>query len=303
MFLSTYSAEAMRALDAADKLVGIPSYLAEEHSLFFPEISNLPTIGSGFDPDLEKLVSLEPDLVIAFAESPNPEDFDSKLPTSIKVIHLDFSQSDLMREDFKKLGYIVDRTVEAEEVVKFYDDFNTKIIEQAEDLSDDEKPRVYIESITSTTRSYNSIGKGTGPDSACEMAGGTNIAEHNDYKSVDPEWVISENPDIIIGVLFTSLGCGYEHDSTSEFEIIRNDIMSRPELSEVKAVKEGKVYCIATQVMTKPRYFVGIAYLAKWFHPDLFDDLDPEAINTEYLERFQSMPYRGVYAYPPLEVN
>lgn len=277
--------------------------MATEHSLFFPEIGNLATIGSGFNPDLEKLVSLEPDLVIAYAERPIPEDLDSKLPTSIQVIRLDLSRSDLMREDFLKLGYIIDRIAEAEEVVKFYDDFNTKIIEQTEYLSDIEKPRVYIESITPTTMSYSSIGKGTGPDDACEMAGGTNIAEHDGYKTVDPEWVISENPDIIIGVLFTSLAVGYEHDSISELEIIRGDIMSRPELSEVKAIKEGKVYCIALQVMSKPRYFVGVAYFVKWFHPDLFDDLDPKAINTEYLERFQGMPYRGVYAYPSLEEN
>jgi len=27
-------------------------------------------------------------------------------------------------------------------------------------------------------------------------------------------------------------------------------------------------------------------------------DIDPEAMNAEYLERFHGMPYRGVYVYP-----
>jgi iron complex transport system substrate-binding protein len=38
--------------------------------------------------------------------------------------------------------------------------------------------------------------------------------------------------------------------------------------------------------------------MAKWMHPELFADIDPEAMNAEYLERFHGMPYRGVYVYP-----
>ena len=82
---------------------------------------------------------------------------------------------------------------------------------------------------------------------------------------------------------------------------IRDEIMNRPELANVKAVKNGKVYCISLQIMWKPRYFVGVGYLAKVFHPEIFEDLNPKALNEEYLDRFQGMPYRGVYVYPPLE--
>lgn len=301
--LITYGAEALRSLKAEDKVICVSDPITEEYSLFFPEFSKLSTIGGMFSPDLEKLVAQNPDLVVAYAESPKPEDFDSKLPSSINVVHLDFTQANLMCDDFKKLGYILDRTAEGEEITRFYEDFNAKIIEKVGNLSDDERPRVYIESITPSTKSYSAIGKDSGPDSACNMAGGINIAEHDGYKTVDPEWVASQDPDIIIAVLFTSLGCGYDHDNSTSIESVRNEIMSRPELAEVKAVKDGKVYCISTQVVAKPRYFVGVGYLAKWFHPDLFDDLDPEEINADYLERFQGMPYRGVYVYPPLEEN
>ena len=47
--------------------------------------------------------------------------------------------------------------------------------------------------------------------------------------------------------------------------------------------------------------------MAKWFHPDLFKDLDPEAIHQEYLTRFQNLDYdldkNGVFVYPPLGEN
>ncbi len=50
---------------------------------------------------------------------------------------------------------------------------------------------------------------------------------------------------------------------------------------------------------------IGTAYMAKWFHPELFEDLDPEAIHQEYLTEFQGLDYdlneHGVFVYPPLE--
>jgi iron complex transport system substrate-binding protein len=55
----------------------------------------------------------------------------------------------------------------------------------------------------------------------------------------------------------------------------------------------------------KPTFFIGVAYLAKFFYPDLFTDLDPQAIHQEYLTRFQRLDYdldkHGVFVYPPLE--
>ena len=294
--LSSYAPEAIRSLKSMDRIIGVGRL--SSYALFFPELVGLPTIGSGFKPDIEKVIELEPDMVLAYAKSPKPKEFDDKLPESITVVHLDFSRADLMIEDFKKLGYILDKRDEADEIADFYEEFNSKINERVEGLSENEKPRVYIEHRGSSLSKYRAIGKGTGADDACTMAGGVNIADHSGYKTLDAEWVIVQNPDIIIMHVFTSVGCGYEHDDTSELEAVRDEIMNRPELAKVTAVREGKVYCISFQVTTKPRYFVGTAYFATWFHPELFEDLDPRALNEGYLERFQGMPYRGVYAYP-----
>jgi iron complex transport system substrate-binding protein len=49
------------------------------------------------------------------------------------------------------------------------------------------------------------------------------------------------------------------------------------------------------------QHFMGIGYLAKWFHPDLFEDLDPKAIHQEYLTEFQGLDYKleehGTFVY------
>ncbi len=42
------------------------------------------------------------------------------------------------------------------------------------------------------------------------------------------------------------------------------------------------------------------------FHPDLFADMDPEAIHQEFLTDFQELDYdlneHGVFVYPPIEI-
>ena len=298
--LSGDSARALRSLKATDKVIGVSSFFAKHHPLFFPELSKLPSVGSGFKPDIEKVLELEPDLVLTYAKYPSPEEFDDKLPENIKVLHLylyGVCGTEPLIENLKKLGYIFEKKKEAEAIIDFYEEFYSKINKRVEKLSENEKPRVHIE-YGYLTKDYHAIGKDTGPDNACTMAGGINIADFTRYKTVDPEWVAIQNPDIIISVVSRT---GYEYDDPSEtdMEAIRERIMNRPELAKVRAVKDGKVYSIAHK-MTYGQNFIGSIYLAKWFHPELFEDLDPEAVHKEYLEKFQGMPYRGVYVYPPL---
>ena len=115
---------------------------------------------------------------------------------------------------------------------------------------------------------------------------------------MDPEWVIEQNPDIIIKSVSYKIS-GYGVDDPSGMAAVIDEVMNRSELANILAVKNRKVYCSEMSIRNI-RYFVGLAYWAKWFHPELFEDLDPKAINEEYLEKFQGMPYRGIYVYPEL---
>ncbi|HJH32529.1 MAG TPA: hypothetical protein C5S50_10250 [Methanosarcinaceae archaeon] len=298
--LSTYATEAVRSLRSTDRIVGVPTYFVTDHAGFFTELVNLPTIGSGFKPDIESVIELEPDMVLAYATLPKPEEFEERLPESITVVHLDFTRADRMIEDFAKLGYILGKRDEAGEIADFYREFDNNINEQVGKLPDNEKPGVYIESIWNPESKYKAIGKNTGTDKTVTMAGGENIADFDDYKTIDAEWVITQDPDVIVAQVFTGMGCGYEHDDPSGLKAVRESIMNRPELAGVTAVKENRVYCISIQVTTKPRYFVGVAYLTKWFHPEIFADFDTQAKHEEYLEKYQGVPYQGIYVYPAL---
>jgi iron complex transport system substrate-binding protein len=68
------------------------------------------------------------------------------------------------------------------------------------------------------------------------------------------------------------------------------------------AVLDDRVYLYYYELINTPRFVVGAAYWAKWFHPELFSELDPQDIHQEYLTDFLGIDYdldeQGVFVYP-----
>jgi iron complex transport system substrate-binding protein len=202
--------------------------------------------------------------------------------------------------DIRKLGYILDKRDRAEAYFDWYNGYLDIIKERIAGLSEDEKPKVYV--FYPLTGLY--LCRGNYPP--CEMAGGINIGADlgpGFATAVDPEWVIEQNPDIIIATTIPE-GGAYETDDASGIIAEREQILNRPELAGVTAVKEKSVYFLNNYALGLfPNYIISIAYYAKWFHPNIFKDLDPQKIHQEYLNRFQNIDFHvsehGVFAYPP----
>ena len=83
----------------------------------------------------------------------------------------------------------------------------------------------------------------------------------------------------------------------------RDEIMEREGLRTVRAIKEGNVYVLHTSVVAGQRQVIGLCYLAKWFHPELFPELDPGAVHQEMLKKFFGLEPEpeGMWGYPELE--
>jgi iron complex transport system substrate-binding protein len=86
----------------------------------------------------------------------------------------------------------------------------------------------------------------------------------------------------------------------TDFQIMRDDLMSRTALGETTAVQKGDVYIIDSYFRTGTRNPLGLLTLAKLFHPDLFADIDPTAIHEEMIQTFFGVNLKGTYAYPEI---
>ena len=136
------------------------------------------------------------------------------------------------------------------------------------------------------------------------ISGGKNIAESlPESTDVDPEWVAEQNPEIMVVHAPHDI-CGYGYDDSSEMVAAREEIMNRAELANSIAVKNGDVYLIDNKhfMCANTGYAISVAYMAKWYHPELFADLDPQTIHQEYLTEFQRLDYdlseQGVFISP-----
>jgi len=215
-----------------------------------------------------------------------------------------------MVENIRKLRYVLSTEESGEEFIAWYEGVIDDIAEKRAGLSEDEKPKVFLkiggwtpEALSTFTDTFPAIRYQT------EIAGGINIAADlpgpGFVPEVDQEWLIDQNPDIVTAMIWEVYypgALGYEVDDDSVAEATREDIMAMDVFAGGKAVEEGKVYLYENDLMDTPRFVVGVAYMAKWFHPTLFSELDPKAIHQQYLTDFMRIDYdlseHGVFVYP-----
>src|SRR5690606_11520580 len=139
-----------------------------------------------------------------------------------------------------------------------------------------------------------------------EIAGGVNLGSQflpGYTGTINPEQVIASNPDLIVvtGSDWTnqsSSGDGPSYVNVGPNAAATLDdsrtalaaLIEQPAFTGAKAVADGKVYAIWHQFYASPYQFAPIQQLAKWFHPELFADLDPDATFREFHERFLPVP-------------
>ncbi len=239
--------ELIYKLGAEEKLVGRSDYCD-----YPSEVLDVESVGNIQMPDIEKIISLEPDVVIVSThfESENAEKLEE---AGIPVVAL-YDETDVegVYAMIKTLGKVINRNAEASACVE---EMQNTIAEVQEKVSGLEAPTVYY------VIGYGEYGDFTaGGDTftgkMLEMAGGDNIAKDISGWSITLEELVEADPSIII---------------INEF--MKSDFMSLPNYSDLTAVKEGNVYVLDTNMLDRQGYrnAEGILELAKIFHPEAFE--------------------------------
>ena len=299
--LSDPHADAIRMLEAEDRVIGVSSGLAAE-KILLPVMSEQTVVGSSSKPDPEAILTLKPDIVITY-ETWNVG-LEEQIPT-VTVVRLDISKPETILEDLEKLGYILDNRERACEFIDWYEGYTDDIKARTEEISDEDKPRVYLGLYPNIWKD-KTMGEGSSGDMQCNIAGGINIAgDLASSATVDPEWMIEQNPDVAVLIVTSKAPSGYGVDDTAGVKTVLEEFVNRPEFKNIKAVEDERVHVIASDIRCGIQMVISTAYWAKWFHPELFVDLEPRAIQQEYLTDFQRIDYdlneHGVFVYPPPE--
>jgi len=241
--------ETLYAIGCGDKVVGVDQY-----SDYPPEVQDKPCVGTGSSLNLEMVLGLEPDLVLAWWY--NSEAIGNLEKLGIPVVAINPRSVDEVMDTIRLLGLITDHVSEADNLVAEMQDKIDEITAKVEGLEKAERPLVYYELGTP----MKTTGPGTFTNELIFMAGGINLAadEPVRYPILSSEYIIERNPDVIVVV---SYGASIE------------EVMNRDGWKHINAVVNNRIYQIDTHLVTcSPRLIQGLEQFARWFHPDLFGD-------------------------------
>ncbi len=254
--LSPPITEMLYAIGAGEQIVGRDTFSD------FPEnAKTLPDIGGGFgDYDLEKIVSLSPDLVVAGSIN-TPELVQSLEDLGLKVYYLSNPiDLDGTFSAINSLAKLSGHAKEAEKVVKDLDKRVNAVRTTLKSIST--RPVVYYELDATDPAKPYTPGPLTFYTSLIEAAGGTNFGADlsGEWVQVSLEALLNTDPDIIL------LG-------DAMWGVTPESVAERPGWGALTAVKEGRVLPFDDNLIVRigPRQVDGLEALAKILHPEAFE--------------------------------
>jgi iron complex transport system substrate-binding protein len=243
--------EILFVLGLEEEIIGVSS-----HSNFPEKAKDKVQIGSYLSPDLEKILSLRPDLVIATGAG-NSQDVVERLQKLGLPIYVIFSRNfDEILGSIRHLGQVVDREKEALEVIQGMKERSQRVIKITRDLP---RPKVFVQI---GDNPIITVGKGSFADDLIRLAGGENISgkEKEMYPRLGLEEILRRAPEVI---LISSMNPKAEYQ-----KIFR----AWTRWKTIPAVREGRIHLIDSDLIDRPspRIIDGLEEMAKIFHPEQF---------------------------------
>ncbi|WP_089609836.1 ABC transporter substrate-binding protein [Dehalobacterium formicoaceticum] len=271
----------------------------------YPQLQDLPLVGGGGqnEYDIEKIISLKPDLFIANVFGHLSEialDAAEKLeragiPTLILTRSEDPSTSP--QEAVLLVGKIFGTEDRAREMAGFLDE-QFAIIKSKNLSQKTDKPTVYEEMGWGTREEYSSTGITDGWAALIELAGGENIAVGNvgDNSKIDPEYLLTTNPDYI----FVTYLLGYytPEEAQENMDATVGEYVQRKGWDKLNAVQNNNVFSFFHNQAQNQCGFYPALKMAKLFYPGEFEDINPDERLKEFFDRFMLTEYEdGIWFY------
>jgi len=252
--LTPSNTEILFALELGDRVMAVSEYCN------YPlEAQNKIKIGGFSTVNIEKVVSLKPDLVLATGgvQEAVVEELER---LGLTVIALNAKSIEEVFENIRLVGKAAGQLEAARELTTKLEQRTKAVTDKAKDLPDSQRPRVFYEI---QYEPLMTTGPGTFIDDLIHLAGGVNIASDAaaKYPVYNLETLIERNPEVII--------ISFWHGSIAASV---EGVKSRKRWQIIDAVKNNRVYGINADLVSRPgpRIVDGIEEMARFIHPDLF---------------------------------
>lgn len=242
--------EILFALDLGDNVVGVTDYCD-----FPAEAKKKTKIGGFSEPNIEKIISLDPDLVIAVAGV--QDEFIKRLrEADIKVFVSDPRKVKDIPDLIARIGRLGGAEDKADELADELDKRIDAVIEKVGAVEDD--PLVFYEVYSEPLMT---VGAASLIADVIKTAGGVNLGDklEGEYPQISLEKLISEDPQVYVA-------------STGSMAQPK-DIAARSGWEALTAVKESRIYILDENKINRagPRLIDALEELAGIIHPEQFE--------------------------------
>ncbi len=253
--LGPNSAEVICLLGACDAIVGVSKFC-----VYPPELKDRPRVGGLFDPDLERIVALKPDLVVLRGRSDSVEQLCRR--RGILVYH---DRTEQLRDVEKCILELGQRLGKMDAAEKRVEQFQSRLDAVRERVASRTRPRVLL----TVSRSPNGLGdvlttgRGTFLHDMLEIAGGANVFGHLDmgWPQVSGESIITRRPQVIIELM----------PEVNLTPALKQQMLEQwKKLGSIPAVTDGRIHFVTDDhcLIPSPRYVEIIEQVSKLLHPE-----------------------------------
>lgn len=245
--------ESLYQLGAEDSLIAVTSYCNHP-----PQAKTKEIIGTLINPNIEKIYSLSPDLVLAVNWINRSQTIEKLKSLGLKVVVFDDTNSfGDITESFIQLGKLTHREEKAKEIVK---EVKAELESISNKIKDLPSIRVFWEI---GAKPLVSAGAGSFANEFIQYAGGVNIFADTSVRCprVNREEVLKRNPEVIVLV---TMG-----------DVTEKEKLYWRKFKDLKAVKNNKIYIVDADKVcrsTPVRFLTGLKEVARFLHPEAFPD-------------------------------
>jgi iron complex transport system substrate-binding protein len=247
--LAPSNTEILCALGLGERIVGVTDYCD-----YPPEALNKTKVGGYANPDAEKIVALNSDLILVAHGTPM-DVINNLVGLGLTVFGIKTTDLDDLLSDIRTIAEITDKEVDAQALTFEMENRIQAVTNQTDEL--EQRPRVFY--IVWHDPLWTA-GSGTFIHELIEKGGGVNIFQNvSGYPTISIEEVIARNPEVIV---------------TSSWSGVYEWTMNETALNVTDARQNERVYTCDDNLVQRPgpRLIDGLEWFAHFIHPEIFGE-------------------------------
>ncbi len=243
------------------------------------------------DPDAQLVMKYNPDAILTGTRDIYCTTLEKALPadrTTMDLIRISSFEDNKTIEGTLTLGFLMCKNTEAQNYANWADKWLGLIEERTSHLTTEQKVKVLSPRGQYSDWNITMNGPRGGKYETTLLAGADNIITRNLTSTstnvvVTDEWVKAQSDlDFIVCIVYGDLNnaekYGYTNKSFYETAV--------DYWSDMTKAYGTEVHVLDNLVSQGTTYVIGAVYMAKWFYPDLFQDMNPDEIFQGFMDDF-----------------